>query len=283
MKIDPENYPNLKFQTIESEGLQIAATIETENNDEHPIYHPSNILYYMIEGQFNLKMNHQLHIIPEGGFCLVRKYTYATCFKTWGEKQKGARMIAFVLQDEFIKDMLNDVSIQNIDKEKVPQVVSLQETPLLKGLVNSLAAYFHGNQELDKEIVKLKTIEALMALLHADDKIKFTLKDFSLPERADLVQFMNHNYMYNFPLERFASLSGRSLSTFHRDFKSIFRESPHKWIMKQRLTEARRLIQQGKKASEIYLEVGFEDLAHFSKRFKSFFGINPSEISLSNV
>lgn len=281
MKIDQENFPHIKFQTIESEGLQIAATVETESNDEHPIYHPANILYYMIEGQFNLKMNHQLHIIPEGGFCLIRKYTYGTCFKTWGKHQQGARMIAFVLQDEFIKDMLKEVSANEVNKEEIQQVVSMQETPLLKGLVNSLEAYFHGNQELDKEFVKLKTIEALIALLQVDDKIQYTLKDFSLPERADLVQFMNHNFIYNFPLERFASMSGRSLSTFHRDFKSIFRESPHKWIMKQRLNEAKKLIQQGKKASEIYLEVGFEDLAHFSKRFKSFFGMNPSEMRLA--
>ncbi len=227
--------------------MQIAATVETESNDEHPIYHPANILYYMIEGQFNLKMNHQLHIIPEGGFCLIRKYTYGTCFKTWGENQKGARMIAFVLQDEFIKDMLKNVSSDEIEEKDVPQVVSMEETPLLKGLVNSLEAYFHGNQELDKEIVKLKTIEALMALLQADDHIRYTLKDFSLPERADLVQFMNHNFMYNFPLNRFASMSGRSLSTFHRDFKNIFRESPHKWIMKQRLNEAKKLLQEVKK------------------------------------
>lgn len=283
MKIDKDNFPHIRFQTIESEGLQIAATVETESNDEHPVYHPANILYYMIEGQFNLKLNHQLHIIPQGGFCLIRKYTYGTCFKTWGTHQKGARMLAFVLQDDFIKDMLKKVSINDIQEEDIQPIVSLRETPLLKGLVNSLEAYFNGNQELDKEIVKLKTIEALIALLQADDNIKFTLKDFSLPERADLVQFMNHNFMYNFPLERFASLSGRSLSTFNRDFKSIFHESPHKWIMKQRLNEAKKLIQQGRKASEVYLDVGFEDLAHFSKRFKSFFGINPSKIEVVTI
>jgi len=117
MKIDTENYPHLKFQTIESEGLQIAATVETESNEEHPIYHPANILYYMIEGQFNLKMNYQLHIIPQGGLCLIRKYTYGTCFKTWGENQKGARMIAFVLQDEFIKDMLKNVTSDEIEEK----------------------------------------------------------------------------------------------------------------------------------------------------------------------
>ncbi len=49
--------------------------------------------------------------------------------------------------------------------------------------------------------------------------------------------------------------------------------------MQQRLQLARKMmVQSGKKASEVYLEVGFEDLAHFSKRFKSQYGVNPSEV-----
>ncbi len=281
MKVDLENYQHLKFKIIESDGLQVMASVETESNEEHPIYHPANILYYMVEGQFNLKMDHQLYIIPEGGFCLIRKYTYGSCFKTWGAHQRGAKMIAFALQDDFIGEMLRKAPMDDANEEEVNQVVSLEETPLLKGLVNSLAAYFEGNLKLDKEMVKLKTIEALMALLQANENIRYTLKDFSIPERADLVQFMNHNYRYNFPLDKFAMMSGRSLSTFHRDFKSIFKQPPHKWIMQQRLNLAKNLIQRGKKASEIYLEVGFEDLAHFSKRFKNSFGMNPSEIKMS--
>ena len=34
---------------------------------------------------------------------------------------------------------------------------------------------------------------------------------------------MEEHYMYNLPLERFAFLTGRSLTTFKSDFKKIFK------------------------------------------------------------
>ncbi|MEM6726474.1 MAG: AraC family transcriptional regulator, partial [Bacteroidota bacterium] len=99
------------------------------------------------------------------------------------------------------------------------------------------------------------------------------------PEKADLVEFINHNFMFNLKLSQFAKMSGRSLSSFNREFRRIFHETPHRWIMKSRLEMAKELlIQPARKPSDVYLEVGFEDLAHFSKRFKSYFGINPSEV-----
>lgn len=91
--------------------------------------------------------------------------------------------------------------------------------------------------------------------------------------------FVLYNYHTNVPLETFARQSGRSLSTFNRDFKMIFGETPHRWIRKKRLEKARELLTTTtKKVSEVYLEVGFEDLAHFSKSFKKEFGVNPSEV-----
>lgn len=275
-----EKSDHIKMQLLECEGLDIAATLECDSTDEHPIYHPSNMLLYMVQGQFNLKLDNQLYIIQEGNFCLIRKYTHGKCFKTWKPEQDGARMIAFALQDEYIKSLLPE-KLEDLDDQREQQlVVPLPDTKLLKGLIGSLSEYFEGDEEvLDRQIVQIKTAEALHALIKAKPETIQVFREFSIPERANLVDFMNHNFQYNFPLERFAQMSGRSLSTFNRDFKKIFQESPHKWLVKRRLQMARQLIQGGKSASDVYLDVGFEDLAHFSKRFKSFFGINPSEVA----
>jgi len=36
--------------------------------------------------------------------------------------------------------------------------------------------------------------------------------------------------------------------------------------------------EKGSKPSDVYLEVGFEDLSHFSYAFKNAFGVAPSKI-----
>lgn len=69
---------------------------------------------------------------------------------------------------------------------------------------------------------------------------------------------MNRNFMFNVNLPRFAYLTGRSLSAFKRNFKTILNETPNRWLVQKRLQEAYYLIdKKNKKPSEIYLDLGF--------------------------
>ncbi|WP_148230661.1 helix-turn-helix domain-containing protein [Chitinophaga pinensis] len=91
---------------------------------------------------------------------------------------------------------------------------------------------------------------------------------------------MSHNYKYNIPLLSFGKLTGRSLSTFKRDFTKIFDTTPEKWLQKKRLEQAHYLILKKKqRPSDIYLEVGFENLSHFSFAFKKQYGMTPTELT----
>ncbi len=91
---------------------------------------------------------------------------------------------------------------------------------------------------------------------------------------------MNRHYMYNVPAVQFARLTGRSLASFKRDFEKIFQTSPGQWLLQKRLEEAHYLIREkGRKPSDVYLDVGFENLSHFSRSFKQAFGVSPSMVS----
>ena len=267
------------MKTIECENMQIAASVEAQIVEPHTIYYPSNVLFYVQEGELRLELEEKMYVVPKGSFALIRKYTHGDCFKTWGEGETCARMVAFVLQDAFLQKVIQNVSVKNNTLENVERVVHLPYNTLLKGLMNSIWAYVEGNLQLDRPMVELKTMEALMAIAKSRPDLLSVLKEYTTPERADLESFMQHNFMYNIPLEKLARMTGRSLSTFNREFKTIYQQSPHKWIKQQRLEMAKRLlIQTNKMPSDIYLEVGFEDLAHFSRSFKTHFGKNPSEI-----
>lgn len=101
--------------------------------------------------------------------------------------------------------------------------------------------------------------------------------DFSEQHKIDLEAYMNRHFSYNIPLEKFAKLTGRSLSTFKRDFAKVYDTTPEKWLQKKRLEQAYFLItQQNKRPTDVYLEVGFENLSHFSTAFKKEFGVNAS-------
>ena len=121
-------------------------------------------------------------------------------------------------------------------------------------------------------------------MLQAGDIFQHFLFDFQEPYKIDLQTYMNHNYKYNIPLSSFAKLTGRSLSTFKRDFTKIFKTTPERWLQLKRLEQAHHLItNQKQRPSEVYLEVGFENLSHFSFAFKKQFGLTPTELQHNGI
>jgi len=81
------------------------------------------------------------------------------------------------------------------------------------------------------------------------------------------------------PLDKFSYLTGRSLTTFKRDFNKIYGATPQRWLTKRRLKLAHYLLSESKqKPVEVYREAGFENLSHFSYAFRKQFGYAPKEI-----
>lgn len=157
--------------------------------------------------------------------------------------------------------------------------VLIENDEIMKAYFNSLMPYFTQPEKLTPTLAQIKTIEAIELLLR-NSTLKNFLFDFSEPHKIDLEAYMNRYFSYNVPMTQFAKLTGRSISSFKRDFTKTFNASPEKWLQKRRLEQAYFLIsQKNRKPSEIYLEVGFESLSHFSRLFKKQFGYTPTELT----
>ena len=158
-------------------------------------------------------------------------------------------------------------------------VARLAMTPLFNSYLASLQPYEQLAEPGNEALLSLKVREAILLLLKSSPELEDVLFDFTEPGKIDLEAFMSLNFRFNVRLQRFAYLTGRSLATFKRDFEKIFQLSPSRWLQRRRLQEAHFLIKEkGKAPSEAYLEVGFEDLSHFSFAFKKMFGVAPSKL-----
>ncbi|GAB3790889.1 hypothetical protein GCM10028818_61580 [Spirosoma horti] len=155
-----------------------------------------------------------------------------------------------------------------------------QAHPLLTSLFNSLLPYFELADALPADIAVSKVDEAIRVMRALDKDVDGLLSHFEEPGKLDLVDFMERNYMFNLPLEKFGYLTGRSLTSFKKDFHKAFNNSPGRWLTQKRLELAHyQIVEKKRKPSEVYLEVGFEDLSHFSFAFKKNFGYNPTNFS----
>jgi AraC-like DNA-binding protein len=133
---------------------------------------------------------------------------------------------------------------------------------------------------LPEDITSLKIKEAISILRTIDKGIDNVLANFEEPGKIDLADYMEKNFMFNLPLEKFGYLTGRSLTTFKRDFSKTFNVTPQRWLTQKRLELAHyQLLEKKKKTIDVCYEVGFENLSHFSYSFKNQFGYTPSELA----
>jgi AraC-like DNA-binding protein len=83
---------------------------------------------------------------------------------------------------------------------------------------------------------------------------------------------------FNQPLriEELAQALGMSVSGFHHQFKAVTAMSPLQFQKRLRLQEARRLmLGEHLDAASAGVRVGYDDASHFSREYKSFFGLPP--------
>lgn len=158
--------------------------------------------------------------------------------------------------------------------------VPLPRHAYISNLFASLLAYFKSDRFPDERLMELKMQEIVLTLLEIRPELKPLLFDFALPSKIDLSVFMEQYYLQNLSLEELARHAGCSLATFRKDFYQTFHTTPGRWILSRRLTEARRLMEEeGRKPVEVYLQVGFKTLSHFSRAFKEKYGILPSSLN----
>jgi len=160
------------------------------------------------------------------------------------------------------------------------KIVPLTQSPLLDSLFASLMPYYELKTDLPEELRVMKIEEAITILRTINPAIDGILSDFSKSGKINLTDFMEKNYMFNVNLKTFSNLTGRSLTTFKRDFKKSFDTTPQKWLTLKRLELAHyQLSERKRKPMEVYYEMGFENLSHFSYAFKKHFGYPPSMVA----
>lgn len=237
-----------------------------------------NILVLQVSGLFTLETSTEQISMRRGQMLLIRKNQLGQITKT-PLPDEDYETIVIALQEDLLRKIALEEHIEVQQKYVGPPNILLPENDYLKGYFNSIIPYVRNPVEkitTDMGILKVK--EGVKLLLHTLPGLREFLFDFSEPYKIDLERFMLSNFHFNIPVEKFAQLTGRSLSGFKRDFQKTFGMAPRHWLMERRLTEARHLIEnKHKKPSAIYLDLGFESLSHFSHAFKRKFGKAPTE------
>ncbi len=90
-------------------------------------------------------------------------------------------------------------------------------------------------------------------------------------------EFVAENCSRSLSLEDLASCAGVSPYHFARAFKRSVGESPHRYVLRQRIDKAKNALRAGEPLAQVALACGFGGQSRFSQRFRQTTGVTPSQ------
>jgi AraC-like DNA-binding protein len=191
-------------------------------------------------------------------------------------------LLLFFIPDALVRGTVRELAVSSQIKTSVatpiPCALRVENDVGLVAFFQSMRTYFSGKEKPSQALVRLKLKELIISVLTSGKNRALTAYFHKLggSDAPSVTEIMESNFRYNLSLEEYARLCHRSLSSFKREFQTLFQESPGKWLLQKRLDYSAVLLRNSKmNVTEIAFESGFEDVSHFSRVFKERFDAPP--------
>ena len=226
-------------------------------------------------------------VIQEGQLLFLLKDMYLVSDFVTGDGQTF-EAILFFIDDDFIEKyhlFSYEVIGPSDSGRKNKRIRTLWPNSQINHYINALTQVYSKTAN-SRQLLELKLMELLhlVGLQEGGDSILSSFMSLSQKrEKRNIKAFMQEHYLKNLKLDDYALLTGRSLSSFIRDFKRLYNTTPNQWLIQRRLEKANDLLTTTNlSVTETALEVGYENISHFIKAYKKQFGYTPKMAKNSN-
>ena len=240
--------------------------------------------FYIVNGTLEAVESHGSYRMSSKEALLKRCGNYVSHFQ---KSDTGEDCEAVAIY--FFPDVLHEIYKNEIPaflkypaKDVAPQKVVANE--LIDKYINNLFIYFQNPELIDEELAVLKLKELILILLKSEkyESVHQFLSDIFSPHTLQFKSIIENNLFSNISIEELAFISNKSLSSFKREFKKVYNETPARYVKKMRLEHASGLLISGSESiSGIAYESGFVDVTTFSANFQDYFGTSPSNFRLN--
>jgi AraC-like DNA-binding protein len=154
---------------------------------------------------------------------------------------------------------------------------------LIHKYIEGLLFYFENPSLVNDEILilKLKEIILLLSQTQNADTIQVILSQLFSSTTYTFKQIIEANLFLQVSVEDLAQKTNLSVSSFKREFKKLYDDSPASYIKSKRLERAAELLMISEnRITDIALDCGFNDLANFTKSFQDRYNTTPTNYRL---
>lgn len=256
--------------------VEYKCPLEVEN---FKLWTEAPFLNYVISGKKDWTAIEKTYQVTQGEALFIKQGVYNT--KQYLENDYFVML--FFITEDFIRRFVKNNS--HIVKPKAEKVLENQIFPIdvgdsLNTLFISVFNYMNQYHEIPKDLVEMKFNELLYNITlnpHNKDLLNYFCS-LQQVEKSNLDVVMMKNFHCDLKLEEFARLTGRSLSTFKRDFRAFYNETPRKWLNNKRLEYAKILLENPElNINDVCFESGFKNTSHFNSSFKEKYKLPPNQ------
>lgn len=261
------------LNTEKSPTVQVYDYCSSKEISKQQIILNQNTFSFLIEGNkevifdnSDLSIDNRKFLIMRSGHCLMTEKL---------SEVENYRSILLFFTNETLFKFIQKFELNNIEQNEYKSVYSFEYDNFIKRFVDSLIDISKLSKTVQKKIIEVKFEEIMLYLIELHGThILYSLT--SNNHTQNFTRTVESNQLKKLTLKELAFLCNMSVSTFKREFEKHYSESPIKWFQNKRLEYAHYLLnQEHKKSSEIYFEVGYENLSSFIQAYKSKYNITP--------
>lgn len=240
---------------------------------------------------YKVYQNYVIHYIEEGeGIFIVDDKTYKLSPNEGFILRQGQHVTYYSNSENpwknywvgFGGDEFNKF-IKYTSLENQPIVQYKQDSEIVK-TIKEICQYTFETAESDMNLFWYHS--SIYKLLHALTKEFPSNKQTVLIEQSyDEIayEYINTNYQKQITINEIAAYIGISRSYLYKLFKDRYHISPQEFLIQKRMNKAVDLLLHTPKPINIIAkETGYDDQLHFSKAFKSTYGVSPTEFKRIN-
>ncbi|GJM36552.1 MAG: hypothetical protein DHS20C18_55530 [Saprospiraceae bacterium] len=217
---------------------------------------------------------------------LLKCDTYFFDFIQESENQ-SVEVIAVHLYPEILRKIYINELPAIIDKQvSNKKTKHIADQKIISKFIESLEFYFENPSLVNDDLLELKIKELVLLLVQTKNvaSILELVANLYSPRVANLKNVIELHLYANLSIEELAKLCHLSVSSFKREFKKQFNDSPANYINTKKIEKAKGLLSFSKlPISEVAFESGFNDPQYFTRLFKKKEGMPPSEFQARQV
>lgn len=240
---------------------------------------------YMLEGEMQYQSHDDHFNIPTNHSLLLNCLNSGKQIQEKSAKSKGEIVIVTFHPDILKKIYERELPLVFRPGNKVSNQSrgKINNDFLIQKYIEGLLFYFENPSLVNDEILILKMKEIILLLSQTQDAetIQVILSQLFSPTTYTFKQIIEANLFLQVSVEYLAQKTNLSVSSFKREFKKLYNDSPANYIKNKRLERAAELLSiSDDRITDIAFTCGFNDLANFTKSFNDKYNTTPTNYRL---